>query len=591
MQNSSDVFFGTSGPRNARIAIVGEAWGQDEFAAHLPFVGASGRELDRMLGEAGIARSDCFVTNVIPERPYNNELAHPDFFHKKAEAKSPPLAGLYPTEKTLAYIERLSEQLRIVNPTLVIAAGNYALWALSTYARVTPGSDESGRRTGFLVPSGIGDYRGSMVRTTERFGRRPLLPIYHPALILRQWAFRATTVHDLRFRVPLALSGDWDRPTSAYTIIFEPSADEAIAELSATLATLDAAERPLRLTNDIETARGLITCVGLTLRARYALTIPFIRKLPDNSWEAAYPRPTFARVLDLLRRILTHPNALIEGQNYLYDIQYIRKFLGVLPRCDFDTMSAQHVLFPGTPKGAADLSSIYCHYHWHWKDDNKEWDVKGDLSTHLRYNAEDILRQYEFGGVLRELIATHGLSERFERQMARWGLALRMMLRGVRVDTSARQRQLLETMRVAGEYAQWLHSIVPQRYIPPSEKTGLEQKTPWFNSAQQTMWVLYKFFGMKGKRHRKTGNVSSGKEALNDLRGEYPQFASLFDHLSGLRSLGIFSRNFLSAPLDPDGRMRCFFNPAGTETFRFSSSENAFGSGTNLQNIPKGNED
>jgi DNA polymerase I-like protein with 3'-5' exonuclease and polymerase domains len=37
--------------------------------------------------------------------------------------------------------------------------------------------------------------------------------------------------------------------------------------------------------------------------------------------------------------------------------------------------------------------------------------------------------------------------------------------------------------------------------------------------------------------------------------------------------------------------MRCYFNPAGTETYRFSSSEDAFGSGTNLQNIPRGLED
>jgi DNA polymerase I-like protein with 3'-5' exonuclease and polymerase domains len=36
--------------------------------------------------------------------------------------------------------------------------------------------------------------------------------------------------------------------------------------------------------------------------------------------------------------------------------------------------------------------------------------------------------------------------------------------------------------------------------------------------------------------------------------------------------------------------MRCTYNLAGTETFRFSSSEDAFGFGTNLQNIPKGDE-
>jgi len=38
----------------SRIAIIGEAWGKDEAAAKRPFVGASGRELNRMLEEAGL---------------------------------------------------------------------------------------------------------------------------------------------------------------------------------------------------------------------------------------------------------------------------------------------------------------------------------------------------------------------------------------------------------------------------------------------------------------------------------------------------------------------------------------------------------
>src|SRR4029077_12934026 len=47
---------------------------------------------------------------------------------------------------------------------------------------------------------------------------------------------------------------------------------------------------------------------------------------------------------------------------------------------------------------------------------------------------------------------------------------------------------------------------------------------------------------------------------------------------------------FINARLDVDGRLRCSFNPCGTYTFRYSSSKNAFWSGTNLQNIPKGVE-
>jgi hypothetical protein len=49
--------------------------------------------------------------------------------------------------------------------------------------------------------------------------------------------------------------------------------------------------------------------------------------------------------------------------------------------------------------------------------------------------------------------------------------------------------------------------------------------------------------------------------------------------------------NVINSPLDPDGRMRCAYGPAGTETHRVNSSKNVFGRGTNFQNLTKGEED
>jgi hypothetical protein len=65
----------------------------------------------------------------------------------------------------------------------------------------------------------------------------------------------------------------------------------------------------------------------------------------------------------------------------------------------------------------------------------------------------------------------------------------------------------------------------------------------------------------------------------------------IFDALEEFRSISVFHNTFVKAPLDPGDRMRCMFNVSGTETFRWSSSKNAFGRGTNLQNIPAGEED
>lgn len=92
------------------------------------------------------------------------------------------------------------------------------------------------------------------------------------------------------------------------------------------------------------------------------------------------------------------------------------------------------------------------------------------------------------------------------------------------------------------------------------------------------------------QRNRKTGNASLDDKALTKIKDRVPVLAPLITTISDFRSLGVFLSTFVQAPLDSDGRMRCSYNIVGTETFRFNSSENAFGSGTNLQNIPKGNE-
>ena len=53
-----DLWYGTSGPHDAEIVLVGEAWGADEDVQKRPFVGASGNELTRILTEAGLSRSE-----------------------------------------------------------------------------------------------------------------------------------------------------------------------------------------------------------------------------------------------------------------------------------------------------------------------------------------------------------------------------------------------------------------------------------------------------------------------------------------------------------------------------------------------------
>src|SRR5215469_6246883 len=108
-----DLFYGTSGPRDAHIAIVAESWGREEEKQQAPLVGTSGQLNDTILADAGIKRNDVFCTNVISAHPPGNDMLH--YFYPTAEKSSrKALFGLYPQPILIAEMERLYEQLSIV---------------------------------------------------------------------------------------------------------------------------------------------------------------------------------------------------------------------------------------------------------------------------------------------------------------------------------------------------------------------------------------------------------------------------------------------------------------------------------------------
>ena len=66
------------GPSNAEIFIVGQSPGVQEVEAGRPFVGPSGEMLDYFLDEAGLDRSDVYITNAVKCHPPGNRAGHPE---------------------------------------------------------------------------------------------------------------------------------------------------------------------------------------------------------------------------------------------------------------------------------------------------------------------------------------------------------------------------------------------------------------------------------------------------------------------------------------------------------------------------------
>lgn len=595
--SSLDLWYGTSGPQDAEIVIVAESWGAEEQRQKLPLVGQSGVELNRMLGEAGIDRSKCFVTNMIADRPYGNETWR--FFLPK-EQKPTRIAGLAPSGFAQSEIRRLYAQIAAHPRKLIIALGNWALWALTQDCAGVSIIRESNQRRvppelQTWVPTGIMDWRGSMIYAQplhelikdeaqlNAIAGTKLVPLIHPAAILRQWSLRTVTVHDLKARVPMALMDDWRR--KGVVTLSPPTFVQATAQLYMWLAQADSG-RTIRLANDIETIRHqFISVMGFANSPYFAMCIPFIKRdNPDGSFESYWKPEEEAILIGLIRKVLTHKNIHIIGQNYIYDTQYIQHWLGVTPVCASDTMLNQNVLFPGTPKDLAYLSSLYCQYYWYWKEDNKDWDKLGDLQRLMDYNCIDNLNTWEVDDSQHQYAKHIGQEPQLAFKMQINAFCLRMMNRGVLIDKSLRGKLIFDLEAARGRLQQSITNIVPQSMVAPDAKTS------WFNSAQQTRTLFYDIFGFKIVRNRKTGQPTVGKEALMQLEKWYPEFTGLFDRLDRLGSVDN-SFGVVSTAAESDGRMRCSYNPGGTETHRLSSSQNVWRRGTNLQNLTKGEED
>lgn len=137
------VVISRGNPR-ARLMLVGEGPGQHEDESGLPFVGRAGQLLDRILASVGIDRDHgLYICNVVKCRPPNNRK---------------------PTAEEMASCRPwLQEQIRLVNPAIVLLAGASAVEGL------------------LGIKGGITRLRG---RWIERDGKA-YMPVFHPSYLLR----------------------------------------------------------------------------------------------------------------------------------------------------------------------------------------------------------------------------------------------------------------------------------------------------------------------------------------------------------------------------------------------------------------------
>ena len=140
-RHRSQIVFGTGAPR-ARIVFVGEAPGYNEDKQGLPFVGAAGKLLTRIIQSIRLERDQVYICNIIKCRPPENRNPLPE-----------EIAACRP------FVER---QIRAVKPDYIVALGKFAAQTLlDTQQPIT-------RLRGRFHP----------------YGTIKLLPTFHPAFLL-----------------------------------------------------------------------------------------------------------------------------------------------------------------------------------------------------------------------------------------------------------------------------------------------------------------------------------------------------------------------------------------------------------------------
>ena len=346
MASTAAPFSHCAGPRSARIAIVGEAPGANEELLGAPFVGQAGSELARLLGETGLtaappqrfldqlflmswwSQQPVFLTNVFTHRPTGNEIE--SFCCSKAEAGGasytlPPLRlGKY-FRPELLELDRLREELEMVQPNLVLALGNSACWAL------------------FRQIPKIGSIRGVPAEARLVPGLK-VLPTYHPAAVLRNFALRPVVKADFLKSRREAEFPEVRRPRREVLISPEIWQICEWCQLPASAYAVD-----------IETSGTLIEMVGFARSATSALIIPFINPDGTSYWRSEFDERI---AWGFVAKLLASPVPKI-FQNGLFDLQHLWRMGFPVQNCLHDTMLLHHSLYLELQKRLGFLGSVY----------------------------------------------------------------------------------------------------------------------------------------------------------------------------------------------------------------------------------------
>lgn len=518
----------------AKLAIVGARPGKEEARLGHPFVGGSGSELWKLLGNHHVSRQQCLVTNAV--------------------LTFDPDRALPTTTEIRDNQARLRAELEAYPSNVIVALGNEALEALC------------GIR-------GIDNWRGSILESTLLPGRK-VVAAWHPANILRTYERRYILDADLRRAVAQSAFPEIRRPERNF--IIDPTMDQCVEFLR---AIGDEA------CVDVECTRAskALRCVGIgdMRNANDILCFPVMRGSITISEKIVVVRE-LQKVFD---------RCGIVGQNVGFDKWVLELFGFRVPHLTFDTMLAHHLLWPEAGMklktsegkdnfaGGHDLgfiSSCYTEEPYYKDQGELTRDTLEAWIKHWVYNCKDVAVTIESAVALRIELQEFGQLDYYLTHVNPlidpvW----RMQGTGLEIDIEAlgdrKSRLLLENQVLQGRL---------------NRAVGFECNV---RSTTHLRYLLHDKLHMPiKKRTKKGGAPSTDEETLRTLAYNSP-YTDLFRLILDIRERRTLLSGFMQLETSQDGRYRAAYLIHGTDSGRLSSRapKDLDGrAGPQLQNVP-----
>jgi len=427
--------------------------------------------------------------------------------------------------------KNLRTLVNLHKPNIVVALGEEALRALTDKI-------------------GIMSWRSSILEC----GDVKIIPTLHPSVVMKIYKHRPEMLFDLVRAKKESKSPNKSIPYSD-NFICNPSFD-------CIMYNLEELRKREKITFDIETQMNQINCIGFGWSKQDAICVPIF--YGKSNW---WTKTQETMVILEIKRLLENPNIGFIAQNSQFDMTYLADLWGIsVKNLYMDTMIAHHCVYPELPKSLAFMTSIYTNRNFY-----KDMGTTPDMLW--KYNCLDCVATYECADEIEKELRDFNTYDFYMNHSHKLIMPLHDIMRmGIRIDIDKKQKV---RDNLAGD------KIRLQKKL--NEAVGHEVNV---NSPKQMQALLYDEMRFPVKKKRSTGKTTTDIQAIKELAKKYPN--PMFDLILDIRHIGKLVSTYLDAPVDKDGRIRCSYKIHGTVTGRLASSESIYGSGTNLQNIPRG---